>query len=47
MIMLYLTLTSEVDWLLQMHQGNVSLFGLFVVVRVHDDTIDSSSLNLR
>lgn len=41
-----LILTGEVDWLLQMHQGNVSLFGLSVVVRMHDDAIDSPGLNI-
>lgn len=38
-------LTREVDRLLQMHHGDVSLFGLPVVLPVDDDAIDSSGLN--
>lgn len=38
-------LTREVDWLLQVHHGNVSLFSLLVVLAVDDDAIDSSGLN--
>lgn len=42
-----MTLACEFDRLLQMHQGNVSLLSSFVVVRVYDDTIHSSGLNIR
>lgn len=42
-----LLLTSEVDWLLQMHHGDVSLFCLSVVLSVDDDAINSPGLNIR
>lgn len=38
-------LTCEVDWLLQMHHGDVGLLRLFVVLAVDDDAIDSSGLD--
>lgn len=41
-----LSLTGEVDWLLQVHHGDVSLFRLSVVMSVDDDAIDSSGLNV-
>lgn len=41
-----LALTGEADWLLQVHHGNVGLFGLFVVLPVDDDAIDLSGLNV-
>lgn len=39
-------LTREVDRLLQVHHGNVSLFSLPVVLAVDDDAIDPSGLNV-
>lgn len=44
--MCVLLLTGEVDWLLQMHHGDVGLFALSVVFSVDDDAIDSSGLNI-
>lgn len=41
-----LLLTGEVDWLLQMHHGDVSLFSYFAVMSVHDDAINFSGLNV-
>lgn len=41
-----LLLTAEADWLLQMHHGDVGLFGPSVVLTVEDDAIDSSGLNV-
>lgn len=41
-----LLLTCEVDGLLQMHHGHVSLFSFPVVLAVDDDAIDSSGQNL-
>lgn len=38
-------LTGEVDWLLQMHHGDVGLFGPSVVLLIEDDAIDLSGLN--
>lgn len=38
-------LTGKVNWLLQMHHGDVSLFGSSVILSVDDDAIDSSGLN--
>lgn len=39
-------LTGEVDWLPQMHHGDVSLFSKSVVLFVDDDVIDPSDLNI-
>lgn len=38
-------LTGKVDWLLQMHHGDIGLFGSSVILSVNDNTIDSSGLN--
>lgn len=42
-----LLLTGDVDWLLQMHHGDVSLFSLSVVLSVDDDAINLSGLNIQ
>lgn len=41
-----MSLTVEADWLLQMHHGDVGLFGSAVVVLIEDDAIDLSGLNV-
>ena len=41
-----MSLTGEVDWLLQMHHGDVGLVGSSVVFSVDDDSIDLSDLNV-
>lgn len=46
-LLLLVLLTAEVDWPLQMHQGDVCLFSLSVILSVDDDAINLSSLNIR
>lgn len=44
--MLLVLLTAEVDRLLQMHQGDVCLFSLSVILSVDDDAINLTSLDI-
>lgn len=40
------TLTGEVDWLLQVHHSDVCLFAASVVASVDDDVINFSGLDI-